>query len=49
MRDQQDLRDIATRFYGTPGDAEKIRKFNGFTTYSPPAGTLVFVPAENNT
>jgi hypothetical protein len=49
LHDDQDLRDLSRRFYGTPGDAEKIRKFNGFTSYSPPSGTLVFVPAENNT
>lgn len=49
LRDQQDLRDLSREFYGTPDAAEQIRAYNGLDTYSPPAGTLVFIPTGANT
>lgn len=45
MRDGQDLRDIAQRFYGRPDDWDQIRSFNNLPSSTAPAGTLVFVPA----
>lgn len=41
----QNLRDLARVWYDNPDDAEQIRKFNGFSTYSPKTGTIVFIPA----
>jgi flagellin-like hook-associated protein FlgL len=45
MRDGQDLRDVAQRWYDSPSDWDVIRKFNGFRSSSVPVGTVVFVPA----
>lgn len=45
LRDHQDLRDLAAEWYGNPEDWEQIRKFNGLSTVSPPAGTMVFIPS----
>lgn len=45
LHDRQDLRDLARDWYGNAGDGEQIRKYNHLTTYSPPVGTLVFIPA----
>lgn len=44
LRDQQDLRDIALEWYGNAEDWEQIRRANGLSTVSPPAGTVIFVP-----
>lgn len=46
IRDGQDLRDVATEWYGSPTDWDQIRRFNGFVASTAPAGTLVFVPSQ---
>lgn len=46
LRDGQDLRDVATEWYGSPTDWDQIRRFNGFVASTAPAGTLVFVPSQ---
>lgn len=40
------LRDVATRYYGQPGEWTRISNFNGFFSDTVPAGTLVRVPAD---
>lgn len=44
LRQGQDLRDLSRDWYGSPEDWEQIRRFNGLSGVSPPAGTLVFIP-----
>jgi hypothetical protein len=45
MKAQQDLRDLAQRWYGSPDDWNEIRTFNNFSSSVVPAGTVVFIPA----
>lgn len=40
----EDLRDIARQWYGTPDDWDQIRSFNGLPSSTAPAGSLIFVP-----
>ncbi len=42
----EDLRDIARQWYGTPDDWDEIRSFNGLTSSTAPAGSLIFVPTQ---
>lgn len=42
----QDLRGIATQYYGNPSDWVRILTYNGFTSSNLPDGTLVLVPAK---
>lgn len=49
LRDQQDLRDIALEWYGNAEDWEQIRRANGLSTVSPPAGTIIYVPNPGTT
>jgi len=44
LRTQEDLRDLAKQWYGTPDAWDEIRSFNGLTTSVVPAGTLIFIP-----
>jgi len=41
----EDLRDIAAQWYGTPDEWDEIRKFNGLASSSAPVGSLIFVPS----
>lgn len=45
LRDQQDLRDLARFWYGSPAEWEQIRRFNGLAGSSAPAGTTIFIPS----
>lgn len=38
------LRDLSTRYYGTPNSWTQIASANGIKTSSPPAGTVVVIP-----
>ena len=38
------LRDLATRYYGTPNSWTQIASANGIKSSSPPAGTVVVIP-----
>jgi hypothetical protein len=49
MKAQQDLRDVALRWYGNADDWEQIRSFNSFPSSQVKTGTVVFVPALNPT
>lgn len=49
MKAQQDLRDLALRWYDNADDWNEIRSFNHFTSSVVPAGTVVFIPALNPT
>ncbi len=40
----EDLRDIAAQWYGSPDDWDQIRQFNGLSSSVAPAGSLIFVP-----
>jgi hypothetical protein len=44
LRAEEDLRDLARQWYGTPDDWDQIRSFNGMTSSVAPAGSLIFVP-----
>lgn len=48
LREQEDLRDIATQWYGTPDDWNAIRTFNGLSSSTAPPGTLILVPASRS-
>ena len=39
-----DLRDVSTRFYGTPDEWRRIASFNGLTSSTLPGGAKVLVP-----
>ena len=43
-----DLRDISTRYYGTPDNWQQIMQFNGLTSSKLNAGDLVWVPKQGN-
>lgn len=40
----EDLRDVARQWYGTADDWDQIREFNGLSSSTAKAGTLIFVP-----
>ena len=45
LREQEDLRDLARQWYGTPDSWDEIRRFNSLSSSMAPAGTLLFIPA----
>ena len=47
-RDGQDLRDVSTKFYGSPNEWIRLRAYNGFNTSRLIAGDIVLVPRLGN-
>lgn len=45
FRDGEDMATLSRRYYGTPDDGDRIRLYNGLDTNTPPAGTVIIVPA----
>lgn len=43
-----DLRDVSTRYYGTPDNWQQLMQFNGFASSKLNAGDLVWVPQQGN-
>ena len=43
-----DLRDVSTRYYGTPDNWQQLMQFNGFASSKLNAGDLVWVPKQGN-
>jgi hypothetical protein len=43
-RENQDLREVSTRYYGTPNEWRRLKMFNGFDGSKLTAGQTVFVP-----
>lgn len=43
-RENQDLRDVSTLYYGVPEDWKYLKEFNGLATSKLEAGQVVFVP-----
>lgn len=48
IRAEEDLRDLALRYYGTAHGWTTIRKFNGFAGSQVDPGTIVLIPAASN-
>lgn len=46
-RDPQDLRDVSTRFYGTPDEWRSLMLYNGLATSKLSAGQVIIVPTLN--
>jgi hypothetical protein len=43
-RARTDLRDVSSRFYGTPDQWQKLMRFNGLPSSRVDAGTVIYVP-----
>lgn len=45
IRDEEDLRDLAKRYYSAPEEWTRLRKFNGFPRSQVERGTIVLIPS----